>query len=1016
MGWLSFISIYLLGGITFIPLLVLSVLYFSKWYLPTVGQEGQLEGAEDFDKDNVGEPPTIADEVPPSEDIGVNVHTTAWVTVSREYFIYPNGGHKDVLSPPEPAANDTSMGKSESAYSSLYKLMSNNGSRLLSRASSSVSESLADSYKMSNKSGTSTPSKSLSRLNKYLAVLKHGNILLYADAEETKVKHVIVVANHVVLLWPRDAPDAELFIKRSAICLAKRDTPDGFNSLFDDPKTPPRDAFYLYLDNCSEKEDFYHALIRASKRSTWNPNLEHGVNLDPSIMAVPLKLNKNELMDLIVNLHASESTMHSRWFNALLGRLLLNLKDTQMMEERIRKRIIYKLSRIKRPNFLGDIEVNKIHTGSAAPYFTNMKLKDLTPEGLFVMEANVSYSGNFCVEIATKVILNLGSRFKARDMSVVLAVTLKNLEGKLNITIKPPPSNRIWYSFETMPKLNLLIEPVVSSKQITYSVVTKAIESRIRELFREGLVYPAWDDVMFFGTKDEFYRGGIWNTKDRPHQVETGWQSELRKPDAEESVSKLRHAANMPVELTRNTSAEVHEPGTLRHRSTDGEPLIDAEETPIHNDVESISGMSDGASILSRETGLSSPQRARSTSRSTEDSDFRPDEHIGELRGFGYTPEPESQGGGGNFNVQTAKNLVGSVKKWGSWYFKEKIRKDGAGTTGSRTSEETISEQGSFTKQAPLPHEFPPELMHMITDPDPITNPYAPPPEMKLPQTYPLPGHESREPPVHDPPSTFAKRKPVESSEFLGSRLSSTQENSAETVNVNGERSNGREVESKTDEETVETDSNGVKEEEDGDQYLDTNDTAEAIGEENEISDDVESTMEETHSFDPSRVFQLQNSPRLGLSDESVRCYSLSSPPLAVSGQNEQTHSSAASVSSHSSSASDRSAPRRVSVVAIGPEGGREGLILQSTPPIPFVSTSTSTAASHLNRPKQRYNVKRKQVGEVTTELAGAVSGGLPMPPVSPGSPGLVGSPGLSQSRQLSRTSSRNSGCRSEVS
>jgi hypothetical protein len=640
MGLWSFLFSYLLGGLTFIPLAVVTIVFFSRWYLPDDGTKDNLEEQPYSDE---RQPLIESDEVPSEEDSGVNVYTTAWVTVSREYFIYPSGGPKDVLNPPEQAANDASIGKSESAYSSLYKLMSNNGSKLLNRGGSASNESsMVDgegkgSSSPARSSGASTPTKSLSKLNKYFAVLKHGNILLYSDAEEVKVKHVIVLANHIVMLWPPNVPDAELFIKRSAICLAKRDTHDGFNSLFNDPHSPPRDAFYLYLDICSEKEDFYHALIRASKRRNtagWDPSLENGVDLDPSILAAPLNITTSQIMDLIVNLHASEANVHTRWFNALLGRLLLNLKDTQLLEDRIRNRIVYKLSRIKRPNFIGEIEVNKIHTGMAVPYFTNMKLKELTPEGLFVMEANVSYSGSFSVEIATKAIINLGSRFKPRDVSVVLAVTLKNLEGKLNIKIKPPPSNRIWYNFETMPKLNLLIEPVVSSKQITYSMVTKAIENRIRELFKEGLVSPNWDDIAFFNTKDMFYRGGIWNTKDRPesHKNDDLSLSKLQQDNPHPIAHKIHQSVSLPSELKKNTSTEIHETHALRHRNT----LSDVSgENVKPDDLDNDSTADDNVSVLS--FGEVQSLRPRSESRSTTETDLsssksRSDGHIGELK------------------------------------------------------------------------------------------------------------------------------------------------------------------------------------------------------------------------------------------------------------------------------------------------------------------------------------------------------------------------------------------------
>src|SRR5699024_4047824 len=65
-------------------------------------------------------------------DTGVDAYITGWLTVSKDYFIYPNGGPKNSFNPPSAASNDASISQSESAYSSLYKLMSNNSSKSVS--------------------------------------------------------------------------------------------------------------------------------------------------------------------------------------------------------------------------------------------------------------------------------------------------------------------------------------------------------------------------------------------------------------------------------------------------------------------------------------------------------------------------------------------------------------------------------------------------------------------------------------------------------------------------------------------------------------------------------------------------------------------------------------------------------------------------------------------------------------------------------------------------------------------
>jgi hypothetical protein len=636
-------------------------------------------------------------------------------------------------------------------------------------------------------------------------------------------------------MWPPNVNDGQLFIKRSAICLAKidYDNPDHAAQL-SDPDNPPKNAFYLFSDNCSEKEDFYFALIRASKRSaTWNPKANTGYKFsetpvfDPFIMAQPLHYKTSEIMELIQTLHSTDANLQTRWLNALLGRLFLAVKDTHPFENFFRNKIVNKLARVKRPTFLSDIEVKKIYCGHAIPYFTNPKLRELTPEGLMVLEANVSYTGSFSIEIATKAILNLGARFKSRDVSLNLSVAVQHIEGKLIFKIKPPPSNRLWYAFETMPKLNLLIEPIVSSKQITYNVVTKAIENRIREVFKETLVLPYMDDLTFFGTEGEFYRGGIWDKSVRPFHGAPE-RSPSSKDDTKSGGSST---ASVKSEKTDNSSMVGESTATslprsksLRHRNTAvmEMPSNPSEMVGPDLDAEIPPELGDRSVDARRDSNASSS----STTTSNSEQDFDLKQHIGELKGIS-NGDHQLEGGSPPHNTMSKPAaLVGTVKKWSSWYFKERLgrtesttdlstndnqnggdnnRADDHKPSTSRSSNEVYrsgdqnkppvqSPLSTRPKPAPEPHHFPPELMSSLNEKgDRVIksgNPYAPTPEMKLPENYTIPPQSSKSTigqvspasvsdssasletiPGADgntskkknntPPKTFAKRKPV---------------------------------------------------------------------------------------------------------------------------------------------------------------------------------------------------------------------------------------------------------------
>jgi len=325
--------------------------------------------------------------------------------------------------------------------------------------------------------------------------------MLFDDDEQLEVRHVISLAHHEVTIYSGGGttPEGELFIKRNAICLSRR---TGGADMGPDTQVPK--PFYLFSENCSAKEDFYFALLK---------NQQQTLSLDNTAPS-PLTFDIKHIISLVQRLHSSEEHIHTRWLNAMLGRVFLGIYRTKDMENFIREKLTKKIARVKRPSFLSNITIQRIDTGESAPYVTNPRLKDLTVEGEWCMEADVKYTGNFRLEVAATARIELGSRLKAREVSLVLAVVLRKLEGHVLLKIKPPPSNRVWFSFQSMPKMEMTIEPIVSSRQITYTVILRQIENRIKEVIAETLVLPFWDDIPFFRTEHKNWRGGIFQGDD----------------------------------------------------------------------------------------------------------------------------------------------------------------------------------------------------------------------------------------------------------------------------------------------------------------------------------------------------------------------------------------------------------------------------------------------------------------------------------------------------------------------
>ena len=477
---IAFVATYLLGGLTFLPIvLVLGLLHafltFPVHSEPSTSSEPSPDSLRDARDDGRNIKSRAS-----TDELAEKFHRRHEPDVAAGYFAvcreYVPGGING--KPPERTtpAGAVVAAESPSVYQSMYR-------------------SIFDRKQGPSLDPGKGNGKTAKRArNVFFVVLRHKHLMLYEDSEQMEVKYVISLEHHNVSIYGGGdtIPEGELWIKRNAIRLARKPG-------FDDAASASK-PFFLFSENCSDKEDFYFALLQ-------NQEVKPDAPDNPPR---PQQYETKHIIGLVQKLHSSEEYLQTRWINALVGRLFLALYKTQLLEDFVRKKITKKIARVKKPAFLSGIVLQKIDMGEAAPHITNPRLKDLTIDGDCCAEADFKYSGNFRLEVAATAKIDLGARFKAREVNLVLAVVVKKLNGHALVKFKPPPSNRVWISFETMPDMELAIEPIVSSRQITYGIILRAIESRIREVMAETVVLPHWDDSPFTDTTNQRFRGGIW--------------------------------------------------------------------------------------------------------------------------------------------------------------------------------------------------------------------------------------------------------------------------------------------------------------------------------------------------------------------------------------------------------------------------------------------------------------------------------------------------------------------------
>lgn len=337
------------------------------------------------------------------------------------------------------------------------------------------------------------------------AELKCGALFIYeTNQTEDDCKIIIPVHNYNVTMYNPEKQlqqDHDMFSKSTWLKLTPK--PDIVNmdssqvliphhddgSSASPPYLTTHNELFITCARPVDKEDWYFGLLATTQmmaESSSHVEMMDMTHFDASAMQT-----------LISTVQQDAEFREVQWLNAILGRLFLGLYKTDDMRHYLQDKISKKAKKIKRPGFLGDIVVQSVDIGGSIPFVTQPKLLSLTPEGDLEAEATIHYAGGLRVVIQTDFTWTYSSLMKPIRVPLVLSIMLKKLSGKFLVKVKPPPTNRCWIGFYEMPDMDWEIQPIVSDKQIRLSMVTNAIQSKIREFVMENIVLPNMDDFSF---------------------------------------------------------------------------------------------------------------------------------------------------------------------------------------------------------------------------------------------------------------------------------------------------------------------------------------------------------------------------------------------------------------------------------------------------------------------------------------------------------------------------------------
>lgn len=276
------------------------------------------------------------------------------------------------------------------------------------------------------------------------AMLKNKSLFLYQDETRFHCLEALMLSKFKVSLFPNNLEDFESFSKKYPVLLESER------------------KYFLFFDSCVDKEKWYFALLRSSQSS------EYSSDQPPQYQQLWEKLNFQN-QDL-------------GWFNAILSRILLGVGSHDDFKNIILDRIMRKLSKVQTPH--GSPLLVTIIDSGGTPLFSNPSLISFQPDVNVEVDFALRSTLEFCISTSIA------------DISISLLLFFRSLEGRLRLTIFPPPSNRIWYAFVRPPALDFSFEAV--NRVPFVKPLLDFLQLKLRKLFNSLLVLPNMDDICFF--------------------------------------------------------------------------------------------------------------------------------------------------------------------------------------------------------------------------------------------------------------------------------------------------------------------------------------------------------------------------------------------------------------------------------------------------------------------------------------------------------------------------------------
>ncbi|XP_020586878.1 testis-expressed protein 2-like [Phalaenopsis equestris] len=182
-----------------------------------------------------------------------------------------------------------------------------------------------------------------------------------------------------------------------------------------------------------------------------------------------------------------------------------------------------------------------------------------------------------------------------------LSIKIASLRGSLRFHIRPPPSDRLWFGFTSMPDIDWQLESSVGDRKITSTRIALLMGNRFKAAVRDNLVLPNCESICIpwmLAEKDDWLPQNAaplirisqeaMNTSKPGLDVAAGPAGDLKtkpttdspsgpKPDDKtEKVKDVVYVSKSPIDHVPKSFSSQTENGASRSVSSSGTPYGDA--------------------------------------------------------------------------------------------------------------------------------------------------------------------------------------------------------------------------------------------------------------------------------------------------------------------------------------------------------------------------------------------------------------------------------------------------------